>query len=226
MRPCAGPAGAEQVGSCWEPWSRAKCHDALQPEPVLQAQRPDWATCHTHVLGTHLVGAHSLWRQGPLPIQRVGRGQRTGAPGPRGGGEAEPVQQGVEPLVPGTNHTGLAPSITGGSRSASSSPRPCPTRPSDRPCPTLRSHGASQACVLSRTTATPHQDFRHRSHPHTATGNAWPDSYCPPLSAVTVTVRDPVHTPHRPLPPRPALGGGGIGSSRGIPTGFLSWAEQ
>lgn len=135
MGPCAGLAGAEQAGSCWEPWSRAKCHDALQPKPVLHAQCSDWATCHTHVLGTHLVWAHSLQSQGPLPIQRVGRGRRTGAPGPWCGGEAEPVQQRVEPLVPGTNHTWVRASPEEAAELQAACT--CPTRPADQSWPTL-----------------------------------------------------------------------------------------
>ena len=60
----------------------AERQDVLPPEPpaaeALSAPRGPCAS-HPDVLDTYFVRTHCLQCQGPVPVQRVGRDQRSGA---------------------------------------------------------------------------------------------------------------------------------------------------
>lgn len=84
---------------------RAGHRDSLPPKPPhspggQQSSATRGPGCQ-HA-DTYFVRIHCLQCQGPIPVQGVGRDGGRGAVRPRCGGETKPVQQGVEPLVSGS----------------------------------------------------------------------------------------------------------------------------
>lgn len=117
------PIAGKKQGSSRVLRGCAERQDVLPPEsPAAEALSAPRGPCVSHpdVLDTYFVRIHCLQCQGPVPVQRVGRDQRSGATRCRCSGETKPVQQGVEPLVSGIqSHTGYGTAAPEGATVAS-----------------------------------------------------------------------------------------------------------
>lgn len=143
-------------------WSRTEPRDSSLTEPPLHTEGPDRAPgSHVDMAHTYFVWTHGVQCQEPVPIQRVGCDWRRGATGPGGSGETQPVQQGVESLVPASECRWVRARPTGDVTALLPTLRPVPTcargralRPASAlsgpcacPVPVLRASSAHRPCA-------------------------------------------------------------------------------